>query len=168
MTEAIVYGLLLIATCLAVALLYYLFRARSIEHRLAMLEAVAELSQRIAQLENAVHANATAPVERKLDAMQQKLREIDGRLATTSSNAVRPTGRPAEPVPTDPAEAVRAALSARGFTRITIVTKSELEGGTLEFKVEAVRNGSLQKGSVFVADGSVGEARLSPIFEMFP
>jgi hypothetical protein len=165
--ELLIYGVLLLATLLALALLIYLFRARSIEHRLKMLEAIADLSSRVSQMENAVHANATAPVERKLDSLQSKLKDIDGRLAAAAASDTRRVAPVASGDMTD-ADLVLKTLHDEGYSRIHIVNDHVIAGGPREFRVEVMKNGMQYKGSVFVQNGVLGETRLAASQELFP
>ncbi|MFN0205412.1 MAG: hypothetical protein ACKVS6_03760 [Planctomycetota bacterium] len=167
MMEALLYGLLLLATIVAALLLIYLFRSRTIEHRLKMLEAIADLSERVSHLENAVHANASAPVERKLDLLNDKLKDVAGQISMAASSRApillaSPKGDISD------AELVTNSLMANGFSKIHIVHEQPRADGPTEFRVEASKGNSLHKGSVFVSLGVVGETRLTPIYELFP
>lgn len=166
MIEIVTTGLIIIGLCLAVALVIYLLRGRALERRLAILDAIADLSQRVAQMENAIHANATAPIERKLDLVSQKLKEIEGGISAQVPPSV------SAPPPRDLAETeqefIVRTLTGQGYSRIKITGENELPSGPREVRVEATRGDLMLKGSVFISNGRIGETKLTPIYELFP
>lgn len=156
----------MIAMGLAVALIVYLLRGRALERRLTMLDAIADLSQRVAQLEDSIHANATAPLERKLDLLTQRLKETEAAAAAAAVSSAR--GVREAPEDETPEEYICKTLGTQGYRQIRIISESELLNGQRELRVEASREGLIVKGSVFLTNGRLGETKLTPIYELFP
>ncbi|MBI3817780.1 MAG: hypothetical protein HY286_03735 [Planctomycetes bacterium] len=165
MTEIIMTGLA-IASCLAIGLALYLLRGKSLEHRLSMLESITELSQRVAQLESAVHANATAPVERQLELLLNRVRELEGTIASDARESV--VGVSTRESDETDEEFVIRVLANQGYAKIRMIGESNLAGGSTVVRVEASRGDLQLKGSVFIVNGKIGETRLTPIYELFP
>jgi hypothetical protein len=168
MLELLVSGLVALAALAAAAFVLFLVRGRTLEHRLAVLDAVADVSQRLAQLEDSVHANATAPLEKKLDRLTERFGAVEGRVAALAL-APGEGGAPSpRPDPASDREVVQRTLGGLGYGPIRIVSERSISEGGREFRVETSREEGLLKGSVFVANGAVVETRLSPVFELFP
>jgi hypothetical protein len=168
MVEVALYALLTLLSAAAVGFLAYWVRGRVLEQRLAILDAIAELGQRVAQLEHSIHAADVAPLERKLDGLADKLKNLDRRLAVLGTSRVTAPSEGASAAGLEPRQAVEDSLERRGFQSVKIVSESSSESGPAEFRVEAIRNGVAVKGSVFVHQGVVAETRLTPVYELFP
>lgn len=168
MIEVAIYTLLAALGLSAAGFLVYWLRGRVLEHRLAILDAVADLSQRIAQLENALHASDRAPLERKIDGLADRLKDVDARLASASARELRPPPAMHAGEPRPARELAADALEKRGFHAIRILGENAIAGGPVDVRVEATREGLAMKGSVFVSGGTVAELRLTPVFELFP
>lgn len=160
-------SLLVVIAVVALALIAYLFRGRAIEHRLALLDAIADLSQRLHLVEDAVHTNGTAPLERKLDLLTQRLNSIDARLAAAGA-ASAPLESRLRGEPASDREIVERELAAQGYGAVRVVSSEPVHDGVRELKVETSRSDVCLKGSVLVAGGAVVETRLAPIYELFP
>lgn len=169
MLEVAVYGLLLVLIAAALGFLVVWLRGRVLEHRLAILEAVADVSHRLAQIEQTLHGSDTAPVERKLDLLAERVKEVDARLASVVAGPpARSVAGPGHAEARSIRELAVDGLERRGFNSIRVLSEDAMPGGPVVVRVEAAREGASVKGSVFVTNGSVVELRLTPAFELFP
>ncbi len=168
--EIVLYGLLIVVTALSALLVVFLFRGRAVERRLAMLDAVAELTQRVLQVEASLHDNTTAPLERKVDLLTRRLQSAEGRLAAWASGAEPPerTGIREGAAVGSEANRLLAAMQTLGYAATCIVSSESVGGDVREYRVETQKEGLAMKGSVFVANDAIAELRLSPIYELFP
>lgn len=167
MLEVLVYALLLAVSVSAIAFLAIWVRGRILEQRLALLDALAELGQRVAQLEHAIHASEVAPLERKMEGLADSVKAVERRIAVLGTVGTRGPQAQAAQAQT-PEEAVLEVLERRGFHPVRISGAHVLESGPLEIKVEAWRQGVPVKGSVLFHNGAVSETRLTPLYELFP
>jgi hypothetical protein len=166
--ELVLTVALAVVAAVAALLGLFLVRGRSLERRLQLLEGMADLGQRLRLVEESIHANATAPLERKLDAIAERLNGLGGRVAALAGarESEDPAARDSEPAGDE--SRVRRHLALSGYTEIRVLSTLEHEGGAREFRIEAARGGVESKGSVVVAGGGVAEVRLTPVYELFP
>ncbi|MBL8694662.1 MAG: hypothetical protein JNJ88_11250 [Planctomycetes bacterium] len=166
--EVVLSVVVIVAVLAAAVSVVVWLHGRSMEHRLAVMDAVAELSQRVTQLEDRVHRNDLLPLERRLDALGERLAAMDARMAASQAPpAIAAVAGPALHS-LAPAERAMEHLTREGFARTRVVGEESFADDVREIRVETSKDNILMKGSVIVARGSIADVRLTPIFELFP